>query len=52
MAGYVEGDDREALKAKYLVPNLEKAMPVFERLLNESGSGFFIKSGVTWVIFH
>jgi glutathione S-transferase len=47
VAGRVEGD-REALKASVLIPTLEQYMPIFERLLKESGSGFFAKSGVTW----
>jgi glutathione S-transferase len=40
--------DREALKASVFTATLEQYMPIFERLLKESGSGFFAKSGVTW----
>lgn len=49
-SGRAEGD-KEALKASLLVPTLEKFLPMFEKLLKESGSGFFAKSGVSWVDF-
>jgi hypothetical protein len=48
VAGRVEGD-KDKLKTDVLIPTLEKYMPIFERLLKNSGSGFFVKSGVTWV---
>jgi glutathione S-transferase len=48
-AGHAEGD-KDALKASVLIPTLDQYMSVFESLLKESGSGFFVKSDVTWVI--
>jgi glutathione S-transferase len=30
---------------------VEARLPTYEKLLKESGSGFFAKSGVTWVDF-
>uniref|UniRef100_A0A914ECI8 glutathione transferase n=1 Tax=Acrobeloides nanus TaxID=290746 RepID=A0A914ECI8_9BILA len=47
--GYMEGD--YTLLTDSFVASTEKLFPVYVKLLNESGSGFFAKSGVTWVDF-
>ncbi|KAI6184852.1 GST protein [Aphelenchoides bicaudatus] len=49
--GYSEGD-LKALEASCLVPTLPNYMPLYEQILKESGSGFFVASGVTWVDFY
>jgi hypothetical protein len=49
--GYAEGD-LKTLETSCLVPTLQKYMPMFEMLLEQSGSGFFASSGLTWVDFY
>jgi glutathione S-transferase len=43
--------DKEQLKKDLFEPALKRFFPLFEKLLKESGSGFFVKSGVTWADF-
>lgn len=43
--------NKDELKKTILLPTLEQYLPIFEKLLKDSGSGFFVKSGVTWVDF-
>jgi len=50
-AGFVEGD-KEKIRKEKLLPALEKFGPHLERILKESGSGFFGKSGVSYVDFY
>jgi glutathione S-transferase len=40
------------LRSEKLEPNLEKFGPHFERIFKESGSGFFVKSGVSYADFY
>jgi hypothetical protein len=40
------------LKKEKLIPTLEKYAPLFENALKESGSGYFAKSGPTYLDFH
>uniref|UniRef100_A0A914DX73 glutathione transferase n=1 Tax=Acrobeloides nanus TaxID=290746 RepID=A0A914DX73_9BILA len=49
-AGFAPGDKDKVYKEVYL-PAAEKHFPVLEKLLKESGSGFFGKSGPSWVDF-
>jgi glutathione S-transferase len=35
-----------------MLPNLEKFVPYFERIIKDSGSGFVGRSGVSYVDFH
>uniref|UniRef100_A0A1I7YRG4 glutathione transferase n=1 Tax=Steinernema glaseri TaxID=37863 RepID=A0A1I7YRG4_9BILA len=49
-AGFKEGNAETAHKDVFL-PAVEKFLPVFESILQKSGSGFFVKSGLTWVDF-
>lgn len=45
-------DDKEKLHGDVFKPAMEKHMPVLEKLLKESGSGFFVKGGESWVDFY
>jgi glutathione S-transferase len=47
-----ESKDQDKLRDEKLKPNLEKFLPYFESYLKESGSGFFVKSGVSYVDFY
>ncbi|KAK0395163.1 hypothetical protein QR680_001149 [Steinernema hermaphroditum] len=49
--GFVEGDLEAAHKNVFL-PAAEKFLPIFENILEKSGSGYFVKSGLTWVDFY
>ncbi|KAI1700930.1 glutathione S-transferase 1 [Ditylenchus destructor] len=49
-AGRKEGD-KDKLYKEIFVPAAERYFPRLVKLLNESGSGFFAKSGVSWVDF-
>uniref|UniRef100_A0A914CUF9 glutathione transferase n=1 Tax=Acrobeloides nanus TaxID=290746 RepID=A0A914CUF9_9BILA len=44
--------DKDELHNTVFKTSMEKNMPVLEKLLKESGSGFFAKSGVSWVDFY
>ncbi|KAI1709687.1 putative glutathione S-transferase 5 [Ditylenchus destructor] len=48
--GYREGDAAK-LRESVFLPALEKYFPFFLKRLQESGSGYFVKSGITWVDF-
>ncbi|KAI1727518.1 putative glutathione S-transferase 7 [Ditylenchus destructor] len=50
-AGRREGDKDKLYKESFL-PATERHFPRVVKLLNESGSGFFGKSGVSWVDFY
>uniref|UniRef100_A0A914E4Y4 glutathione transferase n=1 Tax=Acrobeloides nanus TaxID=290746 RepID=A0A914E4Y4_9BILA len=50
-AGFAQGDKDKLYNEVYL-PAAEKHFPVLEKLLKESGSGFFGKSGLSWVDFY
>ncbi|KAI1712082.1 glutathione S-transferase 1 [Ditylenchus destructor] len=43
--------DKAKLHAEVFLPAIEKNYPIFQKTLNESGSGFAMKSGLTWVDF-
>jgi len=49
-AGFKEGD-KEALHKNIFAPGIKNNFPIYERLLKESGSGFLVRSGLTWVDF-
>uniref|UniRef100_A0A915CSF2 glutathione transferase n=1 Tax=Ditylenchus dipsaci TaxID=166011 RepID=A0A915CSF2_9BILA len=48
--GFKEGN-KEALYKEKMVPAVEKHFPVFDRILSKAGSGFFGRSGISWVDF-
>jgi len=48
--GYREGNTEQLRKDVY-VPGIERILGLYERLLKESGSGFFAPSGLTFVDF-
>ncbi|KAI1711876.1 glutathione S-transferase 1 [Ditylenchus destructor] len=50
-AGFQEGDKDKIYKETFL-PAAERHFPRLVKLLNESGSGFFGKLGVSWVDFY
>uniref|UniRef100_A0A914CGK3 glutathione transferase n=1 Tax=Acrobeloides nanus TaxID=290746 RepID=A0A914CGK3_9BILA len=50
LAGRSEEDKETCFKEKFM-PAVEKTFPVLIRYLKESGSGYFFKSGVSWVDF-
>ena len=47
---FVPGN-KEQLRNEVFVPAVAKTFPVYVRVLKESGSGFFVKSGLTWIDF-
>nr|CAD2163744.1 unnamed protein product [Meloidogyne enterolobii] len=49
-AGFREGDV-DKLRKEVFLPAAERVFPLFVKLLAESGSGFFVKSGLTYVDF-
>jgi len=49
--GFAPGD-RDQLRKENLIPAMDKYLPLFENVLKESGSGFFVKSGPTYLDFH
>lgn len=49
--GRAEGNKDELFKTVFTAA-IAKHFPVLEKILKESGSGFFAKSGVSWVDFH
>ncbi|CAK5018072.1 unnamed protein product [Meloidogyne enterolobii] len=46
--GYREGD-ADNLKKTVFLPGTERLYPIFVKLLAQSGSGFFVSSGLTYV---
>ncbi|KAI1695775.1 glutathione S-transferase 1 [Ditylenchus destructor] len=48
--GFKPGD-KAKLHTEVFLPAIEKNYPIFQKTLNESGSGFAMKSGLTWVDF-
>ncbi|KAF7635100.1 hypothetical protein Mgra_00005541 [Meloidogyne graminicola] len=48
--GFREGNAEELRKSTFL-PEVERAFPLFVKLLAQSGSGFFLPSGLTYVDF-
>ncbi|KAI6187345.1 hypothetical protein M3Y98_00233200 [Aphelenchoides besseyi] len=48
MLGFSQGD-KDQLRRDQFLPAIEKYMPFLEKKLNESGSGFFAKSGPSYV---
>lgn len=48
--GRKEGD-KDALFQEQFKPAAERYFPAFERFLHASGSGYFVKSGITWIDF-
>ncbi|CAD5217678.1 unnamed protein product [Bursaphelenchus xylophilus] len=50
LSGYRSGD-RDALRKELFVPVVDKNFPIYNNLLKASNSGFFAKSGVSWVDF-
>lgn len=50
MSGYRSGD-RDALRKELFVPVVDKNFPIYVNLLKAANSGFFGKSGVSWVDF-
>jgi len=51
LAGFAQGD-KDKVRQEKLLPSLERFAPHFERLLKESGSGYFGRSGVSYVDFY
>ncbi|KAI6177877.1 Protein CBR-GST-6.1 [Aphelenchoides bicaudatus] len=51
LAGFSQENPNEFLNEK-VIPALEKYGPQFEHLLRESGSGFFGRSGISYVDFY
>uniref|UniRef100_A0A914EF00 glutathione transferase n=1 Tax=Acrobeloides nanus TaxID=290746 RepID=A0A914EF00_9BILA len=51
LMGRSEGNKDELYKTVF-VPAIDKNIPILEKLLKDSGSGFFSKSGVSWVDFY
>ncbi|KAH7694867.1 Protein GST-6, partial [Aphelenchoides avenae] len=50
LAGFRHGDKSE-LRKKVFIPAVDRNFPIYLALLKDSGSGFLLKSGVTWVDF-
>lgn len=50
LSGYRNGD-KETLRKDLFVPIADKNFPIYVNLLKASNSGFFAKSGVSWVDF-
>ncbi|KAI1711871.1 putative glutathione S-transferase 6 [Ditylenchus destructor] len=50
VAGFHQGD-RDGLRKAVFLPGVEKHFPVYVNILKQSGSGFFISSGLTWIDF-
>ncbi|KAI6210331.1 hypothetical protein M3Y96_00316800 [Aphelenchoides besseyi] len=50
LTGRKEGD-KDKLRKEALLPALEQYIPILERLLKESGNGFFHKSGLSFADF-
>uniref|UniRef100_A0AC35FQH6 GST C-terminal domain-containing protein n=1 Tax=Panagrolaimus sp. PS1159 TaxID=55785 RepID=A0AC35FQH6_9BILA len=48
--GREEGDEEEQKKTKFL-PAAEIYLPLYQKYLKESGSGFLVKSGLTFADF-
>ena len=48
--GIKQGDIDE-LKKTHLIPAVESKFPVFEKYLKEAKSGYYVKSGLTYVDF-
>ncbi|KAI1711872.1 putative glutathione S-transferase 8 [Ditylenchus destructor] len=48
--GMREGD-KKALRKELYLPTIRRYLPTYVRMLDESGSGFLISSGPTWVDF-
>uniref|UniRef100_A0A914QE52 glutathione transferase n=1 Tax=Panagrolaimus davidi TaxID=227884 RepID=A0A914QE52_9BILA len=48
--GREKGDEEELKKTK-LIPNAEIYLSIFQKYIKESGSGFLVKSGVTFADF-
>uniref|UniRef100_A0A914PYX1 glutathione transferase n=1 Tax=Panagrolaimus davidi TaxID=227884 RepID=A0A914PYX1_9BILA len=48
--GIEKGDEAELKKTK-LIPNAEIYLPIYQKYLKESGSGFLVKSGLTFADF-
>lgn len=44
-------EDKVKLHDEVFKPAMEKYCPILEKLIEESGSGFFAKSGVSWADF-
>lgn len=39
------------LRSQVFLPSIKKNFPIYVNLLKQSGSGFFIQSGLTWIDF-
>ncbi|KAF7637865.1 hypothetical protein Mgra_00002568 [Meloidogyne graminicola] len=48
--GFREGDV-DQLKKTVFLPGIERIFPLFVKLLTQSGSGFFVSSGLTYIDF-
>ncbi|KAE9555199.1 hypothetical protein FO519_001549 [Halicephalobus sp. NKZ332] len=48
--GFAPGDAAE-LREKHFVVHTANYLPIFTKFLKESGSGFLVKSGLTWADF-
>lgn len=42
---------KDTLRKELFIPTVEKNFPIYVNLLKQSQSGFFCKSGVSWVDF-
>lgn len=47
----VKNGDIEKLKKEHLLPAVESKFPIFQKYLREAHSGFYAKSGLTYVDF-
>ncbi|KAH7716775.1 Glutathione S-transferase 1 [Aphelenchoides avenae] len=50
VAGRTEGD-KDKIKSEVFEPAIKRLLPQIESFLTNSGSGFLVKSGYTWVDF-
>uniref|UniRef100_A0A914D361 glutathione transferase n=1 Tax=Acrobeloides nanus TaxID=290746 RepID=A0A914D361_9BILA len=50
VSGRIEGD-KDKLYDEVFKLCMDKSMPILEKLLKESGSGFVVQSGVCWIDF-
>ncbi|KAH7716774.1 glutathione S-transferase [Aphelenchoides avenae] len=51
MAAFGRGGDKEKLQKDIFEPTMEKLLPQIEKFLKDSGSGYLVKGGYTWVDF-
>ncbi|KAI6187528.1 Glutathione S-transferase-1 [Aphelenchoides besseyi] len=56
MSGYQrilsKGIERERLRKEQFLPAIEKYLPQIEDILRNYGSGFYARSGLSWIAFY